>query len=136
MSLRGMLRNYFTVATSSMAPIDSEGAVDRDYHLVVLSDYVNKRCAIQGVSKKDVVEIYGKKEDASIFVLFHQLAELEVSSATFIVTHKNPKLMITDFNDRANLVVYQYLGQRDPVKHMSRNVPLSIYMEKNDRWNL
>ena len=136
MSLHNLLQNYFSVATSANAGIDTEGAVDRDHQLTVLESYKNKRGALQGVSKKDVVEIYGKKEDVTLFRLFYSLKALEVSSATFILTHKNPLRKITDFTDMGNIIVYQYVGQRDPVLHKTRNVPLEIYLERNDRWSL
>ena len=135
MSLLGLMKNYFTAATCLDAGVDIEGAVDRDYQLTLLDGFQNRRCAIQGVSKKDTVEIYGKKEDVTLFRLFHNLKDLPVSSATFILTHTNPLLQISDFSDRANIIVYQYVGQRDPVLHKSRNVPLEIYLERNYRWH-
>lgn len=136
MSLTGLFKNFFSVATSINAGQDTEGAVDRDYQIQVLESYKNKRGAFQGVSKKDAVEIYGKKEDVTLIRLFYNLKDLEVSTATFILSHKNPLRRITDFSDRQNLVVYQYVGQRDPVMHKTTNVPLEIYLERNFRWNI
>jgi len=136
MSLSSLMKNFFSVATDQFAGVDSEGAVDRDYHLTLLTEFQNKRCNIQGVSKRDVVEIFGKKEDASILKLFHTQYNLDVKSSIWILTHKNPRKQITDFTDRANLLVYQYVGQRDPVQHTRKRVPLEIYLEKNDRWHL
>lgn len=136
MSLANLFKNYFSVATSINAGQDTEGAVDRDYQIQVLNEYINCRGAFQGVSKKDAVEIYGKKEDITLIRLFHNLKDLEISTATFILSHKNPLQRITNFNDRANLIVYQYIGQRDPVMHIRENVPLEIILERNFRWNI
>lgn len=136
MSLSSLFQNYFSVATSLNAGIDTEGAVDRDYQIQVIESYKNKRGAFQGVSKKDAVEIYGKKEDITLIRLFYDIKELEVSTATFILSHKNPLRPITNFNDRENLIVYQYIGQRDPVIHIANGVPLEIILERNYRWNI
>ena len=137
MSLQLLFKNFFTVAHCLNAGVDSEGAVDRDYQLTILNNYINRLGAFQGVSKKDTVEIYGIKEDVTLIRLFHSLKELEVTSATFILAHKNPLRRIEDFSDsnRENIIVYQYVGQRDPVLHKSNNVPLEIYLERNNRWH-
>ena len=136
MSLQTLFQNYFTVATSINAGQDTEGAVDRDYQIQVLNGYINRRGAFQAISKKDVMEIYGKKEDVTLIRLFHNLRELEITTATFIVSHKNPLIRVSNFSDRENLIVYQYVGQRDPVMHKTRNVPLEIFLERNHRWNI
>ncbi len=136
MSLLTLFKNYFSVATSLNAGVDTEGAVDRDYQIQVLEDYKNRRGAFQGVSKKDAVEIYGKKEDVTLIRLFHNLKELEISTATFILSHKNPLRKITNFSDVTNIIVYQYVGQRDPVMHKTKNVPLEIHLERNFRWHI
>ena len=136
MSLSVLFKNYFTVATSINAGQDTEGAVDRDYQIQVIGGYINRRGAFQGVSKKDAIEIYGKKEDVTLIRLFYNLKELAVSSATFILSHKNPLIRISNFQDRENLIVYQYIGQRDPVMHKSKNVPLEIFLERNHRWSI
>lgn len=136
MALIHLLKNYFTVATSINAGQDTEGAVDRDYQIQIIEGYKNCRGAFQGVSKKDAIETYGKKEDVTLIRLFHNLKNLNVSTATFILSHSNPLRRIIDFNDRPNIIVYQYVGQRDPVMHKTINVPLEIILERNYRWNI
>lgn len=135
MSLRRLYKNYFTVVTTEFAPHDSEGAIERKFHFVPVEGYINVRGAFQGISRKDVVEVYGKKEDTPLIKLYHSFRELQVTSKHAILTALDPLQSITDFNNTQNLVLLQYIGQRDPVQHKpSRRVPLEIILEKNHRW--
>lgn len=134
MSLRSLLKNYFTIVSVESAPVDSEGAIERDFNWSILPDYINQRCAIQGITKKDVVEIYGKQEGVPLFKVYHQLRTFSFSPAFAILTAKNPLDKITNFEDRMSIRFFHYVGQRDPVLHKSRGVPLEFIVEENFRW--
>lgn len=136
MALRDLFTNFFSIVTIEFAPQDAEGAIRRDFHFSVLPDYVNVRCAIQGVSKRDVVEVYGKTEDTPLFKIYHNQRQLLITTKYSFLTHANPLNKITDFEDKANIILYQYIGQRDPVLHKSaREVPLELIVERNFRWS-
>lgn len=135
MSLRRLFKNFCTIVSIENAPVDSEGAIERDYHWTLVPDYTNIRCAIQGISRKDAVEIYGKKEGVPLFKIYHSQRSLFITPKYGVLTYTDPLFQITNFDDRENIVFYQYVGIRDPVMHKKASkVPLEFIVEQTHRW--
>jgi hypothetical protein len=130
MSLLKLLNwHYFTVQTNE-GTANQDGALNRkDGWVSIYENLKGHLQAAPGHRNEEVLDFHIKELEVR-FILFHNYTNKEIKTNKRILTWVNPKLPISDYNDKVNIRIFNIVDIKEPVAIRGKKTLFELHLEE------
>ena len=140
MTLNSLLKDYMSIQSSEGAVKTLQGAIDRQNSWVTV--FKNIQCNIQEKKRADIISTefaqVGEEHRVFFYHRHNPLYEYDIpeeNQTQFrVITHKNPRKLINfPLSNDKNIVIYEFKGHIEQIRHKVRFYLFILATEQNQR---